>query len=62
MRSDPACREYVTLEDFEHFFEPTRQGRMEAARAFALFDWDKSGKVDRDEVRARETPPSGQLR
>eukprot|EP00873_Tetraselmis_striata_P034791 jgi/Tetstr1/455055/TSEL_041910.t2 len=43
-------REYVTLEDFEHFFEPTRQGRMEAARAFALFDWDKSGKVDRDET------------
>eukprot|EP00873_Tetraselmis_striata_P034786 jgi/Tetstr1/455050/TSEL_041906.t1 len=44
-------REYVTLEDFELFFEPTRQGRMEAARAFALFDWDKSGKVDRDETR-----------
>lgn len=40
----------MTLEDFEQFFEPTHQGRMEAARAFSLFDWDKSGMVDRDQV------------
>lgn len=45
-----AAREYVTLEDFEHFFEPTRQGRAEAARAFALFDWDSTGKVDREQT------------
>jgi len=45
-----ASREVVTLEDFEHFFEPTLQGREEAARAFSLFDWDNTGMVDREQT------------
>lgn len=50
------CREVVTLEDFEHFFEPTLQGREEAARAFSLFDWDNTGMVDREQVRGGQQP------